>query len=273
MTSVIFHLTTEREWAAARQAGAYRAASLENEGFIHCSRLEQVERVARARYRDTPDLVILVIDPEELDVRDEQGDPDSNERFPHIYGELPLAAVETALPFPVNDPERCEECGFDGAEVWPDQAADFLDGLGADWDTRLARLNDEAIRRRPAEGVWSPLEYAAHSRDVTALVGWAMREILEGRSIPDGPQVDVDEVAEAARYNELDPDTVIAELTANAQRVAKHARRAQPFDWFRSAPIDGIPQIALDALRHAVHDATHHLMDVDRWKTVQPDRR
>lgn len=273
MSDVIFHLTTARAWATAQQTGAYRADSLESEGFIHCSRLEQVERVARTRYRDAPDLVVLVVDPTGLDVRDEQGDAGSDERFPHVYGELPIDAIETAFPFPVNEPERCDECGFDGAEVWPDQAADFLDGLGAEWARRAQQLTDDEIRRRPAEGVWSPLEYAAHSRDVTAMVGWAMREVLEGRTLPEGPEVDVDEVAEAARYNELDPTTVIAELTTNAQRVARHARRAQPVDWFRSAGVGGKPTIALDALRHVVHDATHHLMDIDRWNTAQPDRR
>lgn len=269
----IFHLTTAAEWENAQHAGAYRSQSLEREGFIHCSRLEQVERVARDRYRNTPDLVILAVDPTGLDVRDEQGDPGSHERFPHVYGALPLESVVTALPFPVNDPERCDECGFDGAGVWPDHAADFLDGLGAEWEARTTHLTDEEIRQRPAEGVWSRLEYAAHSRDVTAMVGWAMREILEGRTVPDGPPIDVDDVAHAARYNDLDLKTVIEELTTNAQRVARHTRRARAIDWFRSAPIDGSPTIALDTLRHVVHDAAHHLMDVDRWNTAQPERR
>ena len=273
MSGVIFHLTTAPEWEAALRAGAYRADSLAREGFIHCSHLEQVERVARARYRGTRDLVILAVDPTGLDVRDEQGDPGSDERFPHVYGEIPVTAVGTALPFPVNDPERCDECGFDGAEVWPEQAAAFLNGLGAEWKARTNPLTDEQLRTRPADRVWSPLEYAAHSRDVTALVGWAMREVLEGRTLPEGPTVDVDEVAETARYNELDPATVMDELAANAQRVARHARRAHDIDWFRSAPVDGTPTIALDALRHIVHDAAHHLMDVDRWKTTQSDRR
>ena len=273
VTVTIFHLTTALEWEAAQQAGAYRADSLETEGFIHCSYVEQVERVAQARYRDTPDLVILAVDATGLDVRDEQGDSGSDERFPHVYGEVPISAVETALPFPVNDPERCEECGFDGADVWPEQAADFLDGLGAEWQRRTDDLTEEQLRNRPAEGVWSPLEYAAHSRDVTAMVGWAMREVLAGRTLPEGPPIDVDDVAEQARYSELDPATVIEELTSNAKRVARHAREARPTDWFRSAPVDGKPTIALDALRHVVHDATHHLMDVDRWKMTQSDFR
>ena len=139
-------------------------------------------------------------------------------------------------------------------------------------------MSGEELRARPSKGVWSPLEYAAHSRDVTAMVGWAMREVLEGRALPEGAdgEVDVDEVARQAGYNDQDPAAVVTELTTNAQRVARHAREASPDEWFRSARVGGVTATALDALRHIVHDASHHVRDVagrDRWKTTQPDRR
>ena len=64
MSRLIFHITTASEWQAARREGAYLAASLDSEGFIHCSLPTQVNHVADWFYRDIPDLVLLCIDPQ-----------------------------------------------------------------------------------------------------------------------------------------------------------------------------------------------------------------
>jgi uncharacterized protein (DUF952 family) len=88
----IVHICPRSEWEAARRAGVYRAASLETEGFIHCSRPEQVAAVIERYYRGEPDLVLLWIDPErlEVEVRWEAAD---GELFPHLYGPLAVGAV------------------------------------------------------------------------------------------------------------------------------------------------------------------------------------
>jgi uncharacterized protein (DUF952 family) len=98
---VIFHITTRAEWDAAVRDGEYTAPSLATEGFIHLSNRHQVAEVANARYRGVPDLVLLGVDPERLaaPLRYEVG-IDSDERFPHLYGPLELAAVSDVLPFP-----------------------------------------------------------------------------------------------------------------------------------------------------------------------------
>jgi uncharacterized protein (DUF952 family) len=97
----IFHITTALEWEAARRARAYAPASLEREGFIHFSSAEQVVRVANARFRGTPDLVLLRVAPERLraPLRYEIPD-DSPEPFPHLYGPLNADAVDDVVPFP-----------------------------------------------------------------------------------------------------------------------------------------------------------------------------
>jgi len=46
--------------------GEYRAYSLKNEGFIHCSTLEQIPKVVDAFYQNQPDLLVLAISPEQL---------------------------------------------------------------------------------------------------------------------------------------------------------------------------------------------------------------
>lgn len=88
----IIHICTQSDWKMARSKGEYRAASLETEGFIHCSRKEQVVGVVNRFYADVPDLVLLWIDPGvvEAEIRWEIAD---NDVFPHIFGALNIEAV------------------------------------------------------------------------------------------------------------------------------------------------------------------------------------
>ncbi|GAA1073797.1 DUF952 domain-containing protein [Tsukamurella spumae] len=99
---MIFHLALVADWNAARAAGEYtvstRGASLADVGFVHCSTAEQWRGVRERFYADVPvaDLVLLSIDPTGLDVRYEPPAPGVEELFPHVYGPIPVSAVETA---------------------------------------------------------------------------------------------------------------------------------------------------------------------------------
>ncbi|NEB82444.1 DUF952 domain-containing protein, partial [Streptomyces sp. SID14478] len=101
MSIELLHLTERALWQSALVSGTYtmstRGKSLQEVGFIHCSYPHQVRAVAELLYGTDPapgELVVLVIDPERLDVpvRVEPGVP-GGEQFPHIYGPLPLSAV------------------------------------------------------------------------------------------------------------------------------------------------------------------------------------
>ncbi len=88
----LVHLCQRSAWEQALASGEYRAASLEKEGVIHCSRPEQVQRVALRFYQAVPELTLLWIDPNRVqpEIRWEAVD---GEIFPHIYGPLNLDAV------------------------------------------------------------------------------------------------------------------------------------------------------------------------------------
>ncbi len=101
---MIYHITTRDEWAAAQKAGSYRAASLDSEGFIHCSTWQQVLPVAKLFYRGRGDLLLLRIDESRLDAPlvweapahpdpEKAGEFDETDLFPHIYGVINLDAV------------------------------------------------------------------------------------------------------------------------------------------------------------------------------------
>ena len=101
MARLILHITTASEWAAAREAGEYRAPSLESEGFIHCSTPAQVVHVGDWFYREVPDLVLLCVDPAQLGTEvmwEASADAFAGE-FPHVYGPIALDAVVSVVPW------------------------------------------------------------------------------------------------------------------------------------------------------------------------------
>lgn len=94
----IYHIAREADWEQAAKDGEYTVSTagrtLADEGFIHASQPHQVQWVRDAFFRDTPGLVLLVIDPDlvRAPVRFDAvpGEPDL---FPHIYGPLNTDAV------------------------------------------------------------------------------------------------------------------------------------------------------------------------------------
>ncbi len=98
----IHHLAMTDDWAAAFASGEYRMSTrgltIDDVGFIHCSTRDQVESTANLFYADVDQLVLLTIDQSLVGspIRFEPPAPDSTERFPHIYGPLPIAAVTDA---------------------------------------------------------------------------------------------------------------------------------------------------------------------------------
>jgi uncharacterized protein (DUF952 family) len=101
MTGLIYHIASGAAWSAAQKSAVYSADSLASQGFIHCSKAEQILRVANTFYADQHGLVILEIDTSILkpQVRWEPGTDKADELFPHIYGPLNLSAVQQVLEF------------------------------------------------------------------------------------------------------------------------------------------------------------------------------
>ena len=97
---MIFHIAYEVDWERAQVTGEYMPASLQSEGFIHCSTSEQVEYAGKTHFKGETGLVLLEIDPEKLDVPVVYEDLyEVGEQFPHLYGVLPLPAVIAVHPF------------------------------------------------------------------------------------------------------------------------------------------------------------------------------
>ncbi len=91
---MIYHLTTLPEWQKAQENGVYIPSGFAKDGFIHCSDHYQIKNTANRYYRDTPELIVLEIDPDlkgaELVYENLEG---GEMPFPHLYGVLPVSAV------------------------------------------------------------------------------------------------------------------------------------------------------------------------------------
>lgn len=111
----IFHIAEKARWQAAELAGSYAQSTLgrtlDEEGFIHASRADQVEDTLRRFYTGvTEPLVLLAIDTEKLTSpwREEQVGEDT---FPHIHGPLNPSAVVEVRPLPAPRDESAPAAG------------------------------------------------------------------------------------------------------------------------------------------------------------------
>lgn len=94
---MIYHVVSEKEWQRAQEQGWYAAPSLFTEGFIHCSKKEQVAGVLERYYKNISGLLLLHIDESLLQATLQYDlSPSINEEFPHLYGKLNLDAVVLA---------------------------------------------------------------------------------------------------------------------------------------------------------------------------------
>lgn len=95
----LFHIAERVAWQHAVGSAAYALPG----PFIHLSARHQVLRPANLLYRGRTDLLLLVIDETALPPGALVWEPGSHgeaEDFPHLYAELPTAAVVKTIDFP-----------------------------------------------------------------------------------------------------------------------------------------------------------------------------
>ncbi len=98
---MLYHMLPADDWEATPANAPYRAASLEDEGFIHCSGDHAtLVAVGNSFYRSRPgEWLVLVIDEAAVEAP-VRWDPVEGMFFPHIYGPLNRSAVVDVVPFP-----------------------------------------------------------------------------------------------------------------------------------------------------------------------------
>jgi MOSC domain-containing protein YiiM len=159
-------------------------------------------------------------------------------------------------------PETCAACRFDGGEYDLQDSLGTLRALAPMWRETVEGVADDVLHARPAAGVWSAAEYTAHSADVTQAMGRLLHGLLtiddlEVEAVPEGHAPDVSDGFA----------TALDRLEANLSRLHDRATRVGAEDgpqWTRTALADGHVVDGAWVLRHAIHDASHHLSDIGR---------
>lgn len=90
---MIYHITTKELWEKALLKGMYAHPSLEIEGFIHASTEAQLMETINIHYSEQKEIWILHI--VEKRIKNKLKWETAREQlFPHIYGQIPLEAIE-----------------------------------------------------------------------------------------------------------------------------------------------------------------------------------
>ena len=89
---LVYHIVLPDAWAAF-DSGLYRAASLETEGFIHCSFADQLDAVIERYYSGADRVIVLEIETDKLMSRMLKEPSTNNEIYPHIYGPINRDAI------------------------------------------------------------------------------------------------------------------------------------------------------------------------------------
>ena len=99
--NLILHITTHSDWETAVSHPPYTTASLQSDGFIHCSTPAQAVYAANEHFKGQTGFKLLCIDEDLVTAKVVYEDCyETGLKFPHIYGPLNLDAVTAVLPFP-----------------------------------------------------------------------------------------------------------------------------------------------------------------------------
>jgi hypothetical protein len=161
--------------------------------------------------------------------------------------------------------ERCHACGFDG-DHWTDaEAISAVSELPTDWRQAIRGLDPVTISRRPIAQMWSIAEYTDHVRETV----FGMRFILD-IALTD-PGIDLGAPPEPVfepEPREIDLEASLTGLDHEARQLCNDLARLPAESWRLSVIVGGDHVDAHWMVRHALHDVTHHLGDIQRLRAA-----
>ncbi len=158
--------------------------------------------------------------------------------------------------------EQCHECGFDSAAYTDDDVQGSLRAVAPWWGLLTEGVADDVLHARPADGVWSAIEYGEHTAEVLRLLTFGLSWMLTDDN-PVFPSVEPPPLSAPPSSASL-ADVSAALATAAAELGAQTAQVSAGLGARTATLGDGSAIDAAWLARHAVHDALHHLHDVGR---------
>ena len=179
----------------------------------------------------------------------------------------------------MSDAWVCPECGVDYGTLHPPFAINTIKSFPRRYTEALAPAsptedNEKVIRTRPAEGVWSALEYTAHVADLMRRSSRRSSSACTTRTIPTidvrGPRPagDQREVERAVKGRDC-----WRKLKTGADDLIKQAERVDADGWKRMAKFEWGDRDILTMLQNAVHEGVHHLHDIENGLAKVPRRQ
>ncbi|HZX82356.1 MAG TPA: DUF952 domain-containing protein [Reyranella sp.] len=108
----VYKIVAADLWQAAEDSGVFSGAGIDlNDGFIHLSTGAQARRTASLYFAGQDNLVLVAADASSLGDALKYEPSRDGDLFPHLYGPLPLTAVLSARPLPLD---------ADGNHVFPE---------------------------------------------------------------------------------------------------------------------------------------------------------
>lgn len=154
--------------------------------------------------------------------------------------------------------EGCPDCGFVPAR--PGEVAEELRAAVPRWQAVLARP-DVAVR--PAEDVWSPLEYACHVLDITRVFTGRVEQ-MRSLDLPTFRDWDGEQAAVEGDYNARDPRSVASDIATATARAVELFDSLNEDAWLRPGLRGDGKRFTIATLaNYWLHEVKHHLADVD----------
>lgn len=153
----------------------------------------------------------------------------------------------------------CGECGY-------------TPHLGQDTGSRLRHtalawrevLSNPSAPRRPVPQVWSPLEYAAHARDMCRLASERV-ELMLTETAPTFSNWDQDEQAVINDYLNSDRFVISTDLDRQLEFAARTFEAVPAVSWNRSGLRgDGKVFTVESFASFVLHEVEHHLQDAEQ---------
>jgi len=162
--------------------------------------------------------------------------------------------------------EQCPQCGQNAAAMDRALLGPALLRSAEEWRRFLVDAEDGYLRKIPAPGIFSPIQYGAHVRDIQGVYADRILLMLQEEN-PVFPQFNPDEASWNA-FNEIEAVVLADQIRRQAQRLAEILAGLAPDDWsrtmIRDGGSDGVYSFTVAGLAsYAVHESCHHLLDAN----------
>lgn len=156
--------------------------------------------------------------------------------------------------------EICSECGFDSRILSIEDGQESIDTLSTRWKRTVGSIDQPLIAQRPQPHRWSVAEYTVHIMKILRGVDHALARIF----LEDNPKIEDSQSQPSPVQSSQSADELLNDLAQVAAHLVERARTATDTDWSRTGISPrGFEVNARWIFFHGVHEARHHLKDVE----------